>query len=153
MTGTRRTAAAGLEALVDEYIQELRPERESELSKFRSVRTDKDAISYAALARDPETGKKHPHQYRIPPASLEESKRRLLKNLSRVRSTKPFQELIELVDRHIRPIDRVGELTVYDTALRIGARFGSEPERCTYMPAPVMACASSVWTRATKRLR
>lgn len=29
----------------------------------------------------------------------------------------------------IRPIPKIGELTVYDTALRVGARFGLEPSR------------------------
>jgi hypothetical protein len=129
MTRTRRTAATGLEALVDDYIQWMRPHREDELGKFRDVRTDEDAISYAALARDPETGKKHPHQYRIPQASLEKSRRKLLKNLPRVRSAASFEELIKLVDDLIGPVDRIGELAVYDTALRIGARFGLEPEK------------------------
>jgi hypothetical protein len=129
MTVPRRTAATGLEALVDDYIQWLRPERKHELSKFRTVRTDEGAISYAALARDPETGEKHRHQSRIPQPSLEKSKRRLVKNLSLVRSTKSFQELIELINHLIRPIDRVGELCVYDTALRIGARFRHEPKK------------------------
>ena len=129
MTRTRGTDATGLKALVDDYIKWMRPERERELDKFRRVRTDEEAISYAALARDPETGKKHPHQYRNPPASLERSKRRLVKNLSLVRSTTSFQELIELVDHLIRPIDRMGEMVVYDTALRIGARLGHEPEQ------------------------
>ena len=104
-TGTRRTAATGLKALVDDYIQWTRPERECELNKFRRARTDEEAISYAARARDPETDKKHPHQYRIPHGTLEKSKRRLLKNLSQVRSATSFEELIELVDRP-HPTDR-----------------------------------------------
>ena len=29
----------------------------------------------------------------------------------------------------VRPIPKIGELAVYDTALRIGARFGLEPEK------------------------
>jgi hypothetical protein len=128
MTRTSRTAAAGLEALVDDYIQWFRPERERELSQFRSARTDEDAISDAALARLPD-GKKHRHQCRNPPASLKESRRLLLDNLSQVRDTTSFQELIELVDHLIRPLDRMGEMVVYDTALRIGARFGREPEK------------------------
>ena len=129
MTATRPTAATGLEALVDDYIQWMRPAREDELSQFRTVRTDEDAISSAALARNPRTGKKHSHQRRIPQPSLEKSKSRLVKHLSPVRSTKSFQELIELINHLIRPIDRVGELCVYDTALRIGARLGREPEK------------------------
>ena len=64
-----------------------------------------------------------------PEQPLEKSSRRLLKNRSQVRSATSFEELIELVNGLIRPIDRIGELAVYDTALRIGARFGLEPEK------------------------
>jgi hypothetical protein len=129
VTGKRRTAATALEDLVEDYIQSLRPERNRELGQFPCVRTDEEAISYAALARDPMTGNKHPHQYRIPNSTLEKGRRRLLKNLSQIRSAMSFEELVELVNRLIRPIDRIGELAVYDTALRIGARFGLEPEK------------------------
>jgi hypothetical protein len=113
---------------VDDYIHRLRPDRERELRYFRIARTDEDAISAAARAHLP-NGKKHPHQYRNPPASLEESRRRLLDNLPKVRNATSFHELIELVDHLIRPLDRMGEMVVYDTAMRIGARFGLEPEK------------------------
>jgi hypothetical protein len=128
MTGERHETATGLEALVDEYIRQFRRDRQRELRYFQIARTDEDAISAAALARLP-NGKKHPHQNRNPPASLGESRRRLLDNLSEIRSATSFQELIELVEQLIRPLDRMGEMVVYDTALRIGARFGLEPEK------------------------
>src|SRR5215218_3062121 len=60
MTGTRQTGARGLEALVDEYSDLYRRDRERELRYFQIARTDEDAISAAALARLP-NGKKHPH--------------------------------------------------------------------------------------------
>jgi hypothetical protein len=40
-----------------------------------------------------------------------------------------FDELFDLVNALIRPIPKIGELAVYDTAFRIGARFGLEHER------------------------
>jgi hypothetical protein len=40
-----------------------------------------------------------------------------------------FDELFDLVEAIIRPIPKIGELAVYDTALRIGARFGLEPDK------------------------
>src|SRR5438128_1716408 len=128
MTGDGQKTASRVEAFVDEYIQRFRRDRERELRYFQIARTDEEAVSAAALARLP-NGKKHPHQYRNPPASLEASRSRLLDNLSEIRSATSFQELIELVEQLIRPLDRMGEMVVYDTALRIGARFGLEPEK------------------------
>ena len=107
----------------------MRPERDCELWHFRSrARTDEEAVSDAALARRP-NGKRHPHQYRIPLASLRKSRRLLLKNLPKIRRKKSFQELIDLVEDLTEEVERWGELAVYDTALRIGARFGLEPEK------------------------
>jgi hypothetical protein len=85
-------------------------------------------VSQAALARLPGGGK-HDHQRRIHPSALEESKRRLLTNVPRLRSCETFDELHDLINGIIRPIPKIGELAVYDTALRIGARFGLEPEK------------------------
>src|SRR4029077_18256891 len=81
-----------------------------------------------ALAQLP-NGKKHPHQCRNPPASLKKSRRLLINKLPEIRRATSFQELIDLVEHLIRPLDRMGEMVVHDTALRIGARLGLETER------------------------
>jgi hypothetical protein len=60
---------------------------------------------------------------------LERSRARLLENLPLLKGCTSFDELHELVDRLIRPIAGVGELAVYDTTLRIGARFGLAPAK------------------------
>jgi hypothetical protein len=116
-----------LDALIDDYIENHQPSRERELRFFSILRTDEEAVSYAALAQLP-SGKRHSHQRRIPEPSLAESRRLLLGNLPALRASTTFQELIDLVDVLIRPLYRVGELVVYDTAVRIGARFRLEPE-------------------------
>jgi hypothetical protein len=82
----------------------------------------------AALAQLP-NGKRHPHQRRVPRESLEESRRRLIQNLPSLKRVPTFDELFQLIDTLIRPISKVGELTVYDTSLRIGARLGLEPAK------------------------
>ena len=123
-----QSTAARLDALVDEYIERYRHMRERELRFFVVVRTDEEAVSRAALAQMP-NGKRHPHQHRIPPKSLLESRRRLLDHLAAVRAATSFDDLIELVDHLIRPLERIGELVVYDTSLRIGARFGLAPQK------------------------
>jgi hypothetical protein len=119
---------ASLQAAVADYIRYSRPGATKELDSFRdSDRTDEDAVGQAALAQL--DGKRHPHQRRIPRASLEESRKRLLRNLPRIRAAQSFDQLFDLIAALISPIRNIGELTLYDTALRIGARFDVQPER------------------------
>jgi hypothetical protein len=60
---------------------------------------------------------------------LKESAARLVQEIPRLREATSFDELLRLVDDLIRPISGIGEMAVYDTAHRIGARFGLEPEK------------------------
>jgi hypothetical protein len=123
-----RLGMPNLRALVAEYKRDYRRDAADELDDFRrSNRTDEDAVSQAGLAQLP-TGKRHPHQYRVPPASLQESRRRLLRQLPKLRTASSFDELFGQVSRAIGDIYRVGELAIYDTALKIGVRFGLEPD-------------------------
>jgi len=48
---------------------------------------------------------------------------------ARLEQTADFDELHQRVDQAIGSLHGIGELTVYDTALRIGARLGFLPER------------------------
>jgi hypothetical protein len=52
-----------------------------------------------------------------------------LKSLRALTRSGSFEELHDCIDEIIRPISGVGELTVYDTALRIGARRGLYPTK------------------------
>jgi hypothetical protein len=125
---SKTSAVSNLQRLVDDYIGSLRNDRQRELGFYRDARTDEEAVSAAALAQL-ESGKRHPHQYRIPLKSLTESRRRLVDHVPAIRDCTSFEELIDLVNGLVRSIDRVGALVVYDTALRIGVRFGLEPEK------------------------
>jgi hypothetical protein len=120
--------SSALDTIVADYIAQHRSRAARELRYFRVLRTDEDAISQAALAQLP-NGKRHPHQRRIPRAALEDSRDRLLANIDQLRAAASFEVLLDLVDALIRPIPKIGELAVYDIALRIGARFDLEPER------------------------
>jgi hypothetical protein len=120
-----------LRAIAADYVRRHRRDASRELEYFRNrrlLRTDEDAISRAALAQLP-SGKRHSHQRRIPRAALQESRRRLLDNLPGLRQAESFDELFELITTLIQPIPRIGLLTVYDTAVRIGARFGLVPSK------------------------
>lgn len=112
--------------IIADYIQRHRKDAEKEQRYFEIQRTLEAAISLAALARSP-GGKRLSHQRRIPESVLSESRMKLLEAESILRQTKSFEELYEIVSSLIRPIPGIGELTVYDTALRIGSKLELEP--------------------------
>jgi hypothetical protein len=85
-----------------------------------------EAVEHAALCRTLD-GKRHPHQYRIPAASLAEANRRLQR--STLASCRSFDELHDFVDGALRGIHMVGPLTVYDIAHRIGVHLGLAPDK------------------------
>ena len=120
-------ASHHLEQVVADYDERFRRNAQRELACFEKLPTE-EAVSRAGLAELP-SGKRHSHQRRISRSALEESRRRLLDNLPLLRKAKSFDELHELIGRVIGPIHGIGELAVYDTALRIGARFRLEPSR------------------------
>lgn len=116
----------GLTKIVEHYHLHFRQALDDELAYFAQLPLS-EAVSQAALGCDP-TGQRHTHQRRIPNSSLQESARRLADRVNVIRSSGSFASLLdEQVGPVIRPIWRIGPLTVYDTALRIGARLGLEP--------------------------
>ena len=82
------------------------------------MRSFEEAITQAGLAHRPD-GKRWSHQRRIPPAVLERATRRLHQAL--LRSARSFADLIARVNAAVRSVRGIGELYVYDTALRLGA--------------------------------
>jgi hypothetical protein len=49
--------------------------------------------------------------------------------LPELRAARSYESLIQTVETIIGSVPGIGELAVYDIALRIGARFGLEPEQ------------------------
>lgn len=117
-----------LTQIAADYIANHRARARAELAFFRDLPTDEDAISQAALGKDA-AGRRHSHQRRLHETALKESERRLGGNLQTLQAAGSFDELINLVDSSIRSVFGIGELAVYDIALRIGARFGFEPSQ------------------------
>jgi hypothetical protein len=99
-----------------------------ELEFWRRRRPIKDAIRAAVLSRN-EDGKKYSHQWRIPKRVLLEAADRLSAAVSELRASRDFDELIQVVYERAGSVDGIGDLAVYDVALRIGARLGRLPER------------------------
>lgn len=114
-----------LREIVDAYIRCYRPRAARERSFYAKQRTLPGAISTAALARTAED-KRHSRQCRIPGRSLEEARDRLL--AVDLASLTSFEELRAEVEESTGDIHMIGDLGVYDTALRIGAFLGIEPE-------------------------
>ena len=116
------------ERAVSDYIKHHRDDAARELRFYRSMPTPARAIRRGARARTADGGK-HPHQWRIPRGVLRAFGAQLARRESALSEAGSFDELHEAVRCVGDPIHGVGELAVYDTALRIGARLGLDPER------------------------
>lgn len=116
-----------MKAIVTDYKEKHRENAEKELRYFKIQRSLEDAVSLAALAKRP-NGKRFSHQRRIPESVLRKVEKQLLAAVPTIRRAKSFDELHRIVETEILPIFGVGELMVYDTALRIGAKLGLEPK-------------------------
>jgi len=117
-----------LKEIVEDYIANCRENAQKELRWFTIQNTLKAAVSTAALAKTP-SGKRFDHQRRIPKNVLNLAEEKLLKNLEQIQSTKDFDELYILLKKLLSEIKGIGELYIYDTALRIGAYLGHEPDK------------------------
>lgn len=116
---------ASLQTIVRAYRARFREHSQQELESF-AVQSRVEAIKRAGLAVRPD-GKRYNHQRRIPGDVLEESAKQLRRaKLDRART---FDELHEMVKGAIGSIPGIGTLTVYDTALRIGATLSLAPTR------------------------
>lgn len=84
-----------------------------------------EAVSRAARSevpskKNPERMVVHPHQRKVGRRRLRLLVEALARELQLVGAARSFDELYRIVERVTRGIDRIGELTTYDVALRIG---------------------------------
>jgi hypothetical protein len=115
-----------LEEIVSDYIREYRPYARAEMRFFEVQRSPSAAIRKAALCELP-SGKRHPHQRRIPRALLEEAETRLQAAGHKLAKAADFSALHRVVEGEIGSMKGIGTLTVYDISHRIGAHFGKAP--------------------------
>lgn len=106
----------------------------------KSQRTLSDAIRISALSIN-RKGNKHPHQYRVPKILLEEWYDALLIKINEIKNSKSFDELFSIMEGS--SIKGIGELTVYDTANRIGAFMNLYPEKI-YLHAGTLVGAKKI---------
>jgi len=114
-----------LEEVVDRYIHDYRAGARQEMAYFAGQPSLQRAIELAAMSIT-ETGKRHPHQRRIPRNVLKEAKH-VLQSVS-WKGLRSFHQLHNTIANEIGSIRGIGDLTVYDIATRIGAHLGLEPE-------------------------
>lgn len=113
------------ERVVARYITKHRPRSRKEIRHFERMPSLEEAVSEAALSKST-TGKRHPHQRRIPSTALNQVRKALLGiKLSKFRS---FEELHEKIKSTIGNIPKIGPLAIYDISHRIGAYLRLEPE-------------------------
>ncbi len=117
-----------LAAVVDEYIRDHQEGADHEQRWFAVQRDLRSAVEVAALAQSP-GGKRLSHQWRIPGRVLQESHRRLIQKLPELKKARSFDAIFDLVAATIDPIRGIGELAVYDTAVRIAAYRSLEPTK------------------------
>jgi hypothetical protein len=116
-----------LAEIVSDYIREYRDDARAEMRFFEIQRSPSAAIRKAALCMLP-SGKRHPHQRRIPKAVLEQAEAGLQAIGRSLAKAADFDYLHRLIQQQIGGIRGVGALTVYDIAHRLGAYFGKAPE-------------------------
>jgi hypothetical protein len=115
-----------LDSIALDYIDEYRDDALDELASFRNESSFLDCIRRAAHALK-SNGKKHPHQRRIPSETLHGWAKALLRKKSAMQKCRSFRSLFDILDSEADQLWGIGELTVYDTALRVGAYLRLEP--------------------------
>jgi len=138
------------DSIVRHYMDRYREYSRKELDYFRRMPNLREAIRAAALARD-RCGHKHPHQWRIPRATLKVWDRELSRKAAALRACKEFHGLMEHAERIAKGIWGIGELTVYDTIHRIGAYLGKSPAK-VYMHAGTRTGAKALGFGGNRRL-
>jgi hypothetical protein len=123
--GERPPQPLTLESIVDRYIRNHRPRLLSEMQFYASRPDLRQVIEVAALGKRPD-GKRHPHQSRIPKLSLLEARDQLFR--ISLKQCSNFMHLHSAIKQTIGPIHGIGPLTIYDTALRIGAFLRITPD-------------------------
>ncbi len=113
--------------LIKHYKKNKRPSSQKELNWFKSQPSLERAVEIAVSATN-DRGKRYSHQCKIPKAALVQAKPVLMAMVNDFRQCESFDQVFDLV-RELRKIQGIGELYVYDTALRIGAYLGLLPEK------------------------
>jgi hypothetical protein len=115
-------------SIIETYITGIRPRANNELNWFKQQASLSDAIRLGGLAINSK-GKKYSHQWRLSKEVLKQARDLLLAKEKEIARCNSFHDLFLLLEALLTPIKGLGELYVYDTALRIGANLGLLPAK------------------------
>jgi hypothetical protein len=140
-----------LERIVEHYQKWYRPKSEAELDCFRRQTTLASAVALASVAED-DRGRRFSHQRRLKTPDLARSQRKLLANVASVEQQKSFARLHERLEKLVGHLSGLGELYLYDTGLRIGAKLGLMPQ-AVYLHAGTRVGATELGIKFEKNQR
>jgi hypothetical protein len=116
-----------MRSLVARYRKEHAPNTARETEFFRTMPSVELAIHHAALAIDGDD-RCFDHQFRIIRSARRHAQTILSHAVARMRACKTFHELHSLLKGLLSPVRGLGEMYVYDAALRMGAFLSLSPE-------------------------
>lgn len=116
-----------LNDVVQDYIRTWQHRQGREGRWFAIQPSLEAAIKTAAMSVSP-SGKRLNHQRRIPKETLKAWTRALLRRKQRIRKARNFSGVYEILCESAADLHGIGALTVYDTAIRIGAFLRLRPE-------------------------
>lgn len=116
-----------LAKLVRSYQVHNRPDSINELEFFRNMPSIELAVYHASLAING-NNKRFSHQYRIPLTALKRAEALLITFASKLRGFNTFHELQVFLGDLLLSVQGLGELYVYDTALRLGSFLKLSPQ-------------------------
>jgi hypothetical protein len=117
-----------MDAVARHYIRRFRERAARELRSFKDEPSLASAVRRASYAETPD-GHRYSHQRRRRHDALIEADVRLSRCLGELETAPDFSKLHEVVANAVRNIDDIGDLYIYDAALRIGAKREIEPGR------------------------
>ncbi len=118
------------ENIIKNYITYNKPCKQCELDWF-SRQSIKSAIEHAATAEILWKGRciRHSHQRRVKAEVLTKVRDQLLVKINYIKQCKKFDQLLSFIKEFGRSIYGLGDLYIYDTALRIGAKLQLYPDQ------------------------
>ncbi len=116
-----------LNQIVSDYRERFKKLEVNELAGVRSYADFSIMLSNVAFARRPD-GRRYRHQNRLENTALTLAASRLLKAEKELSVQTNFDNLLNRIESLVKSVHGIGELYVYDTALRISAFLDCPPE-------------------------
>lgn len=111
-------------AIIRKYKQDKQQNPDTWIQHCQNQNNLSDAIHFAAYSKNIHD-KKHPHQHRLKMKNLQSFEKKILAVQKQIATTKDFDTLYSIIEEC--RTDGIGDLAIYDTAIRIGAYLGLTP--------------------------